>query len=135
MKSRTYWILIALSALCLVEPGGAGNSSKVPPELVGTWNYTSMTALKNGKPFGTVHFQPGQWTVTFNQDATWAMKPPSPPAKPGSLNGRYAVHGHDVEMKLTNGSPYQNYRFTIEQDGKALTLKTKESTISAIREQ
>jgi hypothetical protein len=37
-------------------------------------------------------------------------------------------------MKLTNGSPYQKYRFAIEQDGKVLTLTTKESTISASRE-
>jgi hypothetical protein len=135
MKSRNDWLLIAVAVLCLVELGAAGDSSKVPPELIGTWDYTSMTALKNGKPFGTVHFQPGQWTVTFNQDGTWAMKPPSPPAKPGGLNGNYAAHGRDVDMKLTNASPYQKYRFAIEQDGKVLTLTTKESTISASREQ
>jgi hypothetical protein len=135
MKSRNYWLLIALVVFCLGELGGAGDSSKVAPQLVGTWSYTSMTALKNGKPFGTVHFQPGQWTVTFNQDATWAMKPPSPPAKPSGLNGSYAVHGHDVDMKLTNGSSYQKYRFAIEQDGKILTLTTKESTITASREE
>jgi hypothetical protein len=112
----------------------AAGSPKAPPEVIGTWDYTSMTALKNGKPFGTVHFRPGQWTVTFNQDATWVMQPPSPPAKPGGLNGTYAVHGRDVDMKLANGSPYYKYRFTIEQDGKVLTLTTKESTISASRE-
>lgn len=134
MKSRNCWFPIALAFACLVGLGVAGGSSKVLPELVGTWDYTSMTALKNGKPFGTVHFQPGQWTVTFNQDATWVMKPPSPPAKPGGLSGSYAVHGHDVDMKLANGSPYQKYRFRIEQDGKVLTLTTKESTISASRE-
>lgn len=135
MKSRNYWLLIALAVLCLVKLGAAGDSSKVLPGLIGTWDYTSMTALKNGKPFGTVHFQPGQWTVTFNQDATWAMKLPSPPAKPGSLNGSYAVNGRDVDMKLANGSPYQTFRFAIQQDGKLLTLTTKESTISASREQ
>jgi hypothetical protein len=107
---------------------------KPPPELIGTWDYTSMTALKKGKPFGTVNFQPDQWTVTFNPDATWAMKPPSPPAKPGGLNGSYAVHGHDVDMKLGNGSSYQKYHFTIGQDGNALTLTTKDSIISASRE-
>jgi hypothetical protein len=93
-----------------------------------------MTALKYGKPFGTVHFQPGQWTVTFNQDATWIMKPPSSSTKPSGLNGSYTVHGHNVDMKLTNGSPYYKYRFTIEQDGKVLSLTTKESSISASRE-
>jgi hypothetical protein len=38
-------------------------------------------------------------------------------------------------MKLTNASSYQKHRFAIEQDGKILTLTTKESTISASREE
>ncbi|HEV7220524.1 MAG: hypothetical protein ACHP8A_11940 [Terriglobales bacterium] len=133
MKSINYWLPIVLAVLCLVELDVAGSSNDLP-ELIGTWDYTSMTALKNGKPFGTVHFHSGQWTVTFNQDATWAMKPPSPPAKPGGLTGSYALHGHDVDLKLANGSPFQKYRFAIEQDGRVLTLTNKESTISANRE-
>ena len=44
---------------------------------------------------------------------------------PSGLNGSYAVHGHDVDMKLANGSPYQKHRFAIEQDRKVLTLTTK----------
>ena len=115
--------------------GGQKGRHQPSPELIGTWDYAAMTALKNGKPFGTVHFQPGQWTVTFNQDATWAMKPPSPPATPGGLSGSYAVHGHDVDMRLPNGRICNTYRFTVEQDGKALTLTTKGATISASREQ
>jgi hypothetical protein len=108
---------------------------ELPPELIGTWDYTSMAALKKGNPFGTVHFQPGQWTVTFNPDSTWVMKPPSSPAKPGGMNGSYAIHGHDVDMKLANGSAYHKYRFTIEQDGKALVLAAKDSIITASRPQ
>jgi putative membrane protein len=56
----------------------------------------------------------------------------SQPAR--GLSGSYAVHGHDVDMKLANGSPYQKYRFAVEQDGKVLTLTAKEPTISASRE-
>ncbi len=126
--------LIILASVFLVGPNVANGGSKAVPELIGTWDYTSMTALKNGKPFGTVNFQPGQWALTFNQDATWVMKPPSPPAKSGGMNGSYDVHGHDLDMKLANGNPYFKYRFTIEQDGKVLTLATKESTIHASRE-
>jgi hypothetical protein len=107
---------------------------KPPPELIGTWDVTSMTALKKGKIFGTVNFQPDQWTITFNSDATWAMKPPSPPAKPGGLNGSYAVRERHVDMKLANGSTYQECHLTIGQDGNALTLRTKDSIISANRE-
>ena len=133
MKSRSRWFFIVVAILSFVEFGAAGSPSKVPQELIGTWDYTAMTALKNGKPFGTVHFQPGRWVLTLNEDGTWVMKPPSPPAK-GSTNGTFEVHGHDVEMKQANGNPFQKYRFKIEQDGRALTLTTKESTITASRE-
>jgi len=132
MKSKWCWFLIALASVCLIRIDATGSSPKVPPELIGTWDYTSMTALKNGKPFGTVHFQPGQWTVTFNPDATWVMK--TPPPNPRGLNGSYEVHGHDLDMKLADGKPYFKYRFTVEQDGKVLVLTTKEATISANRE-
>jgi len=30
--------------------------------------------MTNGK--GTVHFKPGQWSVKFNADGTYEMKPP-----------------------------------------------------------
>lgn len=127
------WFLIVLASICLLGLDATGSFSKVPPELIGTWDYTSMTALKKGKPFGTVHFQPGQWTVTFNQDKTWVMRTPSPP-NPRGLNGSYEVHAHDLDMKLADGKPYYTYRFAVEQDGKVLILTTKEVTISANRE-
>jgi hypothetical protein len=100
------------------------------PQLVGTWNYNSLTALKNGKPFGTVHFQPGQWTATFSPDGTWTMKTP-PSINPNGLNGSYQLHGHEVEMKLADGKPYQKYRFAIEDAGKVLVLTAKDSVIRA----
>jgi len=132
MKSGC-WLLIVIGFIFLVGLNATGSSPKVTPQLIGTWDYTSMTALKNGKPFGTVHFQPGQWTVTFNQDATWIMKTPSPP-NPQGLNGSYEVHEYNLDMNLANGKPYDKYRFTVEQDGKMLLLTTKEHTITASRE-
>jgi len=132
MKSGN-WVLIVIAFIFLVGLNATGSSPKVTPELIGTWDYTSMTALKNGKPFGTVHFQPGQWTVTFNQDATWIMKTPSPP-NPQGLNGSYEVHGYNLDMNLANGKPYDKYHFTVEQDGKMLVSNTKEHTITASRE-
>jgi hypothetical protein len=125
--------LIVLGSVCFTGLDAASTSSKVPPELIGTWDYTSMTPLKNGKPFGTVHFHPGQWTVTFNLDSTWTMKTPSPP-NPRGLNGSYELHGHDLEMKLADGKPYYKYNLTIEQNGKVLTLTTRETIIIADRE-
>jgi hypothetical protein len=133
MTFRRCWFLIVLVLIYLVGFDATGGSTKVPRELIGKWNYASMTSLKNGKPFGTVHFQPGQWTVTFNEDSTWIMKTPSPP-NPSGLSGSYEVHGHDLDMKLASGKPYYKYRFTIEQDGKVLVLTTKEVTITGNKE-
>lgn len=109
------------------------SASKEPPtELIGSWSYTSMTALKKGKPFGTVHIEPGLWGVTFNADETWTMKTP-PRINPSGLNGTYKVHGHNLDMKLGNGKPYSKYRFAVEQDGKVLVLTGDGSTITASR--
>jgi hypothetical protein len=122
--------------MCLAAPGAAGDLSKTARELIGTWDYMSLTALKDGKPFGTVHFQPGQWTLTLNQDATWTMKQPSPSAKPaGIVNGTYEVRGHDVDMKRVDGSPFKTSRFKIEHDGKVLILTDTGAIIRATREQ
>jgi hypothetical protein len=131
MKIKWCWFLAILASVCLWGLDATGSSSNTPPELIGTWDYSSMTSLKNGKPFGTVHFQPGQWTTTFNQDNAWVMKTPSPP-NPHGLNGIYRVHGHDLEMKLVDGRPYYTFHFTIEQN--VLALTTKEISISANRE-
>jgi hypothetical protein len=133
MKTKWSWFLIVLASVSLIGLDAIGSSSKVTSELIGTWDYTSMTALKKGKPFGTVHFQPGQWTVTFNQDATWGMKLP-PPANPRDLNGSYEIHEGDLDMKLADGKPFHKYHFKVEQEGKVLVLTTDESTISANRE-
>ena len=133
MKTKWSWFLIFLASLSFIGFDAVGSSGNVPPELIGTWDYTSMTTLKNGKPFGTVHFQPGQWTVTFKQDATWTMKLPSS-ANPRDLNGNYEVHDRDLDMKLADGKPFHKYRFTVGKDGKVLDLATDEATISAKKE-
>jgi len=128
MKVR---LSLVVACICLAISSVAFD--KIQAELVGTWDYTSMTALKKGKPFGTVHFQPGQWTVIFKQDATWAMSMP-PPANPRTMGGTYEVRGHDVDMKMADGKPFKTYHFTIEQGGKILTLRTADVSITASRE-
>jgi len=119
--------------MCQVALDGKSASPKIPSELVGTSDYEPFTTLKNGKPFGTVHFQPGQWTVTFNQDGTWLMKAPSNVNSSG-LRGTYEVHWHDLDMKLSNGKPYNLSHFKIDQDGKVLTLEDHKTSIIANRE-
>lgn len=118
--------LISVAALTAVA------SDKNSTPLIGTWDYTSMTALKNGKPFGTVHFQPGQWTVTFDMDG-WTMKTPSR-INPDGLKGTYKVHGHDLDLNLISGQPYKKCRFSLENDVTVLVMTDKGSTITASRE-
>jgi hypothetical protein len=133
MKSITQGFLVALAFFYVLAFASSSGFGQTASELVGTWDYTSITNLKNGKPFGTVHFQPGQWTITYKQDGTWTMNPALSSGKPAP-NGRYVMHGHDVDMKLVNGSRYERYRFAIEQDGRELELTSKETIITASRE-
>lgn len=133
MRSRRRDFLIIIASVSLMGL----DSAKPPPELIGTWDYVSVTAMKDGKPFGTVHFQPGQWTVAFAEDRTWIMK--SPPSLSGHIvtNGTYDVRGRELNMRRAqgeSGKPNLKYRFTIEQEGKVLVLTDKESTSSASRE-
>jgi hypothetical protein len=43
--------VIVLVCICLIGISLAEGSKAPPAELIGTWDYTSMTALKGGKPF------------------------------------------------------------------------------------
>ncbi|MGD0546172.1 MAG: lipocalin family protein [Candidatus Acidiferrales bacterium] len=133
MRTTLLFLQIVIFAACLTALDARSASPKVPSELIGTWDYESFTPLKNGKPFGMVHFQPGQWTVTFNQDATWVMKPPSN-VNPSGQNGTYEVHGHDLDMKSSNGKPYNSFHFKIDHEGKVLTLVNQKTSITANRE-
>ena len=42
--------MLALALVCLAALSALVASSEIPPELIGTWDFTSMTALKDGKP-------------------------------------------------------------------------------------
>jgi hypothetical protein len=133
MKSKGRWLLVVLTSVFLMGLSRIGGGPKIPTELIGTWDYTSMTTVKDGKPFGTVHLDPGYWTVTFNSDATWTMKTPTK-MNPCGLNGTYEVRGRELDMKLVGGKPHGKFKFIIDQDRKELILSNKETTWSATRE-
>ena len=42
--------------------------------LVGSWDYTTYTMLKKGKPVGTVQFKPRTMVFTYNDDGAWQMQ-------------------------------------------------------------
>ena|SRR5664279_718807 len=130
MKSKpTFGFIAILAYVCLIGLSTANGGSPVPSQLIGTWDYTSLSV--NAKGTGVADFHPGEWTVTFNQDATWVMKSP---LTPGGDSGRYEVKGHDLTMLRTNGELYEKYRFSVSQNGKVLGLVSKLTTISASRE-
>jgi hypothetical protein len=125
--------LPALALVYLAALSTAVASREIPPELIGTWDFTSMTALKDGKPFGTIHFKPGQWTLKLKDDGTYIED--FPVGKIPHVEGAYKVHGHELEMKATTRNTDSKYSFALEQDGKILTLTDKgKSIMSANRE-
>lgn len=106
-------------------------ADRIPQELIGTWHENSMTALKNGKSFGTGNFKPGQLSITFSADGMWLIDTTVP--RPHKLNGSYEVHGYDLDMKWEDGKPYALYHYKIAQNGKQLLLKNDEVSIVASR--
>jgi hypothetical protein len=108
----------------------AGQNS--PQALVGSWNYDSMTNLKDGKPSGTVHFKPGQWTIALNPDGSWARSAPIPAAKPQA--GTYKVHKNDLILKHNYAASDDKYEFELKNDGKTLTLTNKDTIYQATRQ-
>lgn len=121
--------LLAAVFACLMAWGAVGGN---PSPLVGTWSFKSLTALQNGKPFGTVHLKQGQVTTTFRPDGTWVTDTTIP--NPHQLTGTYQIHGDVLEMKRSDGKPYSTDRFKVEQDGKELSLTNKEQVLTARRE-
>jgi hypothetical protein len=126
MKPRSCRFLLAL--ICLATVSVAVASSEIPPELIGTWDFASMTSLKDGKPFGTIHFKPGQWTLRLKNDGTYGED--FPVGKNPHMDGVYKVHGHNLQMKPAKGSADLRYEFSLEQDGKVLVLTDKGKSIS-----
>jgi hypothetical protein len=98
-------------------------------QLVGSWDYESMTNLKDGKPFGTVHFKPGQWTITFKADGTCNRSGLGKNAEPQTCT--YKVHKKELAIEFANGKKW-DYKFEIH-DGKSLRMTDKNTIFEATR--
>lgn len=122
-------IVLALILIVTCYAVAAGQDS--PQALVGGWDYASMTNLKDGKPSGTVHFKPGQWTITFNPDASWTRSALIPAAKPQA--GTYKVHNNDLILKHNYVASDDKFEFELKNDGKTLTLTNKDTIYQATR--
>lgn len=134
--SRKVCRLLPLACICLAAISAASGES--PSELVGMWDYSSLTAIRNGSPFGTVHFKPGQWTVRFNADGTYVTKGPlkSQSADSEGATGKYEIHKHSLTMRPDKSGHELRYDFKLREDGKLLVLtdKDKGTIIEANRE-
>ena len=48
-----------------------------------------------------------------------------------ALNGTYEVHGAELIMKKSDGSPYQDFDVELKNNGKEMVLKDKNSIVTA----
>ena len=138
MSQQKRRFVAVLVCVCFVAIGASVVSSQIPPDLIGMWNYSSLTAIKDGRPFGTVHFQPGQWTMKLNADGRFFEKGPlkSKSSDSDGATGKYEVHKHEFDMRPDRGSHELKYNFKLEEGGKVLVLtdKDKGTIIKADRE-
>ena len=126
------WKVKILVAAVVISAGYAVATAQEPQSLLGSWDYKSMTNLKDGKPFGTIRFKPGQWTITFNADGHWTRNAPFPAAKPQS--GKYKVHERHLTLNLDGMEHREKYEFAIQNDGKELTLTDKKAIFQTVRQ-
>jgi len=125
---RSFGVLLALS--CLVSPMAFADSLD-KTNLLGRWDYTSYTVLKNGKPSGTVQFKPGAMMFTYRPDGTWAME--ANDATHTKLNGTYEVRGRKLIMRKTDGAIYQDFDVQLDKAGRAMIMKDKRSIVTATK--
>jgi len=130
-QPRRGWISAVLLALfCAVSQIAlAGSLDKTA--LIGRWDYTSYTVLKEGRPSGTVQFKPGTLVFTYHQDETWEME--ANDATHTQLNGYYEVRRRQLIMRKSDGSPYQDCEVEMKDGGKAMIMKDKRSIVTATK--
>jgi hypothetical protein len=120
--------LLVLAFCCVVAPVASANSFD-RTGLIGKWDCTSLTNLQDGRPFGTVHFNPGVMSYTYSDDGTWVME--AQISKHTKLNGRYEIHGSELVMRNADGSLYEDFKVEIKDKGKEVVFKAKSSIITA----
>jgi hypothetical protein len=128
MRLRSPKLLFILAFFCMVAYV-AHASPLDKTVLLGKWDYTSYTMLQKGKPSGIVQFKPGTMSFTYREDGTWEME--AADATHTKLSGTYEIHGDELIMKKTDGSPYQDFNVELKSDGKGMIMKDKRSIVTA----
>lgn len=119
-------ILLSLSTVPLFAAGASIDKAA----LVGSWDYTTYTMLKKGKPVGTIQFKPRSMVFTYNDDGTWQMQ--ADDATHTRRSGTYElVHGSELVLENSDGSPYQDFQVEMRSDGRFMLLRDDKSALTA----
>ena len=128
MKMRVI-TLLAIFTFCLPFALIASTKTLDKAALIGTWDYTSYTAVHKGKPSGAVQFKPGTMQFIYREDGTWEMH--AADATRTELHGTYEVRAAELIMKKSDGSLYQDFDVELKNNGKDMVLKDKNSIVIA----
>lgn len=124
--SFLFSVLLSLSTVPLFAAGTPIDKAA----LVGSWDYTTYTMLKKGKPAGTIQFKPRSMVFTYNDDGTWQMQ--ADDATHTHRSGTYELlHGLELVLKNSDGSPYQDFQVEMRSDGKFMLLRDEKSALTA----
>lgn len=119
-------ILLSLITIPLFASGASIDKAA----LVGSWDYTTYTMLKKGKPTGTIQFKPRSMVFTYHDDGTWQMQ--ADDATHTHRSGTYELrNGSELVLKNSDGSPYQDFQVEMRSDGKFMLLRDDKSALTA----
>jgi len=125
-KAFSVSILLSLLAAPLFAAGAPVDKAA----LVGSWDYTTYTMLKKGKPVGTVQFKPRSMVFTYNDTGAWQMQ--ADDATHTHRSGTYELlHGSELVLKNSDGSPYQDFQVEMRSDGRFMLLRDEKSVLTA----
>ena len=130
VRGKLWSVLVSVLLSLSTVPLFAAGTSIDKAVLVGSWDYTTYTMLKKGKPVGTIQFKPRSMIFTYNGDGTWQMQ--ADDATHTHRSGTYALlHGSELVLKNSDGSPYQDFQVEIRSDGKFMLLRDDKSALTA----
>jgi hypothetical protein len=124
-------MLFVLGSIMLSLSTAPAHASGTPIDratLVGAWDYTTYTMMRKGKPAGTVQFKPRTMVFTYTDDGIWQMQANDPTHT--HRTGTYDLHGSELVLKNSDGSPYQDFQVEMRGDGRSMLLRDDKSVLT-----
>lgn len=130
VRHKVFSVICSILLLFVTIPVFASGASIDKSALVGSWDYTTYTMLKDGKPAGTLQFKPRSMVFTYSNDGTWRMQ--ANDATHTHRSGTYQLlHGSELVLKNSDGSPYQDFQVEIRGQGRSMLLRDNKSILTA----